>query len=115
MLRRVLSLVLAVDALVARGPARSSDPLLSIPIPGSSSARFEVPSLEAQRKLFDDIVGDVKTVSPLAAVSRAAKANRAIAKIGASVLRDPSSASAPRVTRELFEELGATFVKRAPV
>ncbi|KAH8063411.1 hypothetical protein JL722_2581 [Aureococcus anophagefferens] len=27
------------------------------------------------------------------------------------VLRDPASASAPRATRELFEELGATFVK----
>ena len=89
----------------------SSDPLLSLPIPGSARARLEVPGWDAQRQLLRELVDEAQRVSPAAALRRSARASGAVAGTVARVAANPFSASAPRVTRELFEELGATFVK----
>jgi len=93
-------------------PLRASEkPLLSIPIPGSAKARFEIPSFADQRKLLEELRDEVDRVPPGAALQRSAKATRALATLSARVLRDPTNANAPRLARELCEDLGATFVK----
>jgi predicted unusual protein kinase regulating ubiquinone biosynthesis (AarF/ABC1/UbiB family) len=86
-------------------------PLLKIPIPGSSTATLELPAFETQLNIARQLRDDVRDVDPRAAIERSLKATRAVRKITTKALLDPSSRSAPRVTRELFEELGATFVK----
>ena len=87
----------------------TAPPLLKIPIPGSATATLEVPALATQRDLARDIKNDAADVDPTAAFRRSLKATRALSNVGAKVLR--GSTDAPRLTRELFEELGATFVK----
>ncbi|KAH8090195.1 hypothetical protein JL720_6506 [Aureococcus anophagefferens] len=94
---------------VARG-AHGDGPLLSVPIPGSASATLQVPGFAAQRAPR----GARRGVARRAAARGAAAvrgAERGRGEDAAKVLRDPAAASAPRATRELFEELGATFVK----
>ena len=87
----------------------TAPPLLKIPIPGSATATLEVPALATSRALARDIRSDAKEVDPTAAFRRSLKATRALSNVGAKILR--GSTDAPRLTRELFEELGATFVK----
>jgi aarF domain-containing kinase len=120
LLARALVLAAVADALVAPTRPRRSrvaraaggdGPLLSVPIPGSASATLQVPGFAAQRALLEALVEESRDVPPLAALRRSAALNAAVAKTAAKVLRDPAAASAPRATRELFEELGATFVK----
>ena len=87
----------------------TAPPLLKIPIPGSATATLEVPALATQRDLARDIKNDAADVDPTAAFRRSLKATRALSNVGSKILR--GSTDAPRLTRELFEELGATFVK----
>ena len=82
-----------------------------VPIPGSKTARLEVPSLPRQRELAREILEESRRVTPAAAARRSARAAAGLARVSLRVLQNPGAASAPRLTRELFEELGATFVK----
>ena len=97
--------------LRATSDEETAPPLLSIPVPGSATATLQVPALATQRGLLRDIKEDAADVDPAAAFRRSLKATRALTNVGAKLLRDPQNADAPRLTRELFEELGATFVK----
>ena len=75
----------------------SSDPLLSLPIPGSARARLEVPGWDAQRQLLRELVDEAQRVSPAAAGGpRGRRRGRGhVARVAAN----PFSASAPRVAR----------------
>lgn len=109
----------------AASNAAASDrtPLFTMPIPGSKTARLQIPGPAQTKELLDFVVGEAKSVGFKNAADRTLQAQRAASSLAWEVLRDgdllkaldPTQAAdetqAPRLLRLLFERLGATYVK----
>ena len=93
-------------------------PLVSVPIPGSPSARLEVPSVNKLRELSAAIRGDLRDAGGAVAIARRSfAAQQALAEVALEFVREqPGSgeAAASRAAsfaRRLCEKLGGTYIK----